>query len=114
MSIVIGWTGAYTSNLPTTLFSEPRKQALVECVRHRHYNFNHFDHTYMDYCAPVYDDYKICVLTKSQFDEVMNLAYSEMHIGQRLMPSDTIKREPINSVIYEKEKFEPKDGVNNE
>ena len=78
--IQIGWTGAYTTNLPTTPFSEPRKQALVECIKRRHYNFNHFDHEYMDYCAPVYEDHKVCVLSKTQFDEVMDLAYLEMRM----------------------------------
>lgn len=111
--IQIGWTGAYTSNLPTTPFSEPRKQALVECIKRRHYNFTHFSHEYMDYCAPVYEDNKICILTKAQFDEVMDLAYSEIRMGQRLMPSEAIKRSPINGVLYEKEKYEPKDGENN-
>ena len=110
--IVIGWTSAYTTNLPTTSFSEPRKQALIECIKRRHYNFNHFDHEYMDYCAPVYEDHKICVLTKAQFDEVMNLAYAEMSIGRRLMPVDTIKRDAIDDVLYEKKDFQPKDGEN--
>lgn len=111
--IVIGWTGGYTSNLPTTPFSEPRKQALVECIRRRHYNFNHFDHEYMDYCTPVYEDHKICTLNKAQFDEIMDLAYSEIHVGQRLMPADAIKRKAIDGVIYEKEKWEPKEDENN-
>ncbi len=111
---LIGWTGAYTSNLPITTFSELRKQALVECIKHRHYCFNHFDHEYIDYCAPVYDDRKICVLTKTQFDEVMELAYAEMSMSQRLMPSDAIKREPINGILYEKKDYEPKEGESNE
>ena len=111
--ITIGWTGAYTTNLPTTPFSEPRKQALVECIKRRHYNFTHFSHEYMDYCAPVYEDNKICILTKAQFDEVMNLAYAEINMGQRLMPSEAIKRAPINEVLYEKKDFEPKEDENN-
>lgn len=110
MKKIIGWTGAYTTNLPTTPFSEPRKLALVECIKHRHYNFNHFDHEYMDYCTPVYEDHKICVLTRAQFDEVMNLVYSEILIGQRLMPSDAIKRTAIDGILYEKKDFEPKEG----
>lgn len=111
--IVIGWTSAYITTLPTTPFSEPRKQALVECIRHRHYNFNHFDHEYMDYCTPVYEDHKVCVLNKVQFDEVMDLAYAEIRMGQRLMPADVIKRNSINGVVYEKEKWEPKEDENN-
>lgn len=111
--IVIGWTSSYTTNLPTTSFSEPRKQALIECIKRRHYNFNHFDHEYMDYCAPVYEDHKVCVLTKAQFDEVMDLVYSEISMGQRLMPSDAIKIRPVNGVLYEKEKYIPKEDENN-
>jgi hypothetical protein len=111
--IQIGWTSAYTTNLPTTPFSEPRKKALIECIRRRHYNFNHFDHEYMDYCTPVYEDHKVCVLTKAQFDEVMSLAYAEIRMGQRLMPSDAIKRDVIDGVLYEKKDFEPKEGENN-
>lgn len=111
--IVIGWTGAYTTNLPTTPFSESRKQALVECIKHRHYNFTHFNHEFLDYCCPVYKDSKICVLTKPQFDDVMSEAYAEMSLGVRLMPMDAIKREPIDGILYEKEKFEPKEGEEN-
>lgn len=111
--IIIGWTSSYTTNLPTTSFSAPRKQALVECIKRRHYNFNHFDHEYMDYCAPVYEDHKVCVLTKAQFDEVMDLVYSEISMGQRLMPSDAIKIQPMNGVLYEKEKYIPKEDENN-
>ena len=97
MNKVIGWTGAYTTNLPTTPFSEPRKQALAECIKRRHYNFTHFSHEYMDYCAPVYEDYKICILTKVQFDEVIDLAYSEMCMGNRLMPMDASVRASSHS-----------------
>jgi hypothetical protein len=67
----------------------------------------------MDYCCPVYEDKKICTLTKAQFDEVMHKAYATMPIGTRLMPSDVIKREPINGTLYEKSDYEPKDGENN-
>ena len=111
--IVVGWTGAYTTNLPTTPFSEPRKQALVECIRHRHYNFTHFNHEFMEYCAPVYEDGKICILTKSQFDEVIAEAYAEISLGARLMPMDAIKREPFNGVLYERKEFEERARENN-
>ena len=43
----------------------------------------------------------------------MNEAYKDIPLGERLMPMDVIKRKPINSVLYEKEKFEPKDGETN-
>lgn len=111
---LVGWTGAYTSNLSTTSFSELRKQALVECIKHRHYNFTHFNHEFLDYCCPVYEDGKICVLTKPQFDEVMAEAYAEIRLGRRLMPADTIKREPIDGILFEKESYEKEWCENNE
>lgn len=110
---IVGWTGAYTTNLPTTTFSEERKRALVECVRRRHYNFTHFSHEYMDYCCPVYEDMKICILTKPQFDDVMAKAYAEISLGNRLSPMDAIKRNPIDGVLYEKKEYEPKEGESN-
>lgn len=110
---LVGWTGAYTSNLPTTSFSESRKEALVECIKRRHYNFTHFNHEFLDYCCPVYEDMKICILTKPQFDEVIAEAYAEMKLGTRLMPIDAIKRSPIDGVLYEKKDYEPKEGENN-
>ena len=110
---LVGWAGAYTSNLPTAEFSAERKRMLVECIRHRHYNFTHFSHEYMDYCCPVYDDMKICVLTKAQFDDVMSDAYVEISLGNRLYPVDAIKRDPVNGILYEKKDYEPKEGENN-
>ena len=105
---VVGWTGAYTSGYQTVPFTSERKQALIECIRRRHYNFTHFNHEYMDYCAPLYEDNKICILTKPQFDEVMDSIYTNIPLGPRLMPIDAIKRQPINNVIYEKNDYEPK------
>jgi hypothetical protein len=50
------------------------------------------------------------VLTKQEWDSVMDEAWADYPRGARLMPEDEIDREPINSVLYEKEKWEPKDG----
>ena len=111
---IVGWCGAYTSNLPTTTLSEERKRALIECIRRRHYNFTHFSHEYMDYCCPVFEDMKICILTKPQFDDIMSKAYAEISLGNRLSPVDAIKREPISGVLYEKAEYEPKEGEDNE
>lgn len=111
---LVGWTGAYTSNCPTSTFTEERKQSLIQCIKHRHYNFTHFNHEFLDYCCPVYEDGKICVLTKPQFDDVMSEAYDEISLGARLMPIDAIKRDPIDGILYEKKDYEPKDGENNE
>ena len=102
---VVGWTGAWDGAVPTVTFTAERKKALVERIRKRKYNFNHFDHEMLG-CAPVYDDKVMCVLTKSQFDSVMEEVYKDMPRGQRLLPQDIITRPPKNGVLYEKEKFE--------
>ena len=102
--IVVGWSDAYGSAVPTVSFTAERKKALVERIRKRRYNFNHFDHEMLG-CAPVYDDKVMCVLTKAQFDTVMNEAYKEMPRGQRLLPQDVIEDTPVNGILYEKKKF---------
>ena len=112
MTRVIGWTDAYTTQYPSVSFTEERRKALVERIRKRRYNFNHFDHEMLG-CAPFYDDKVICVLTKSQFDAVMAEAYKEIPRGQRLMPQDVIEDKPINGVLYEKKKFYMEGESNN-
>ena len=107
---VIGWTSAYLSDYPQVSFTDERKKALVERIRKREYNFNYSDHQTISYCAPFYSDNTYCILTKPQWDAVMDEAYGDNPRGARLMPMDVIDRKPINSVIYEKEKFEPKGG----
>ena len=110
---VIGWCDTYTSALPTTEFSEPRRRALVERIRKRKYDFNFTDYQFLPYCCAVYEDGKICVLNKQQFDETMHEAWKDIPRTERLMPMDVIDRQPINSVLYEKEKWEPKESENN-
>ena len=112
MTKVIGWTDAYTTQYPTVSFTEERRRALIERIRKRRYNFNHFDHEMLG-CAPFYDDKMICVLTKSQFDAVMDEVYKEIPRGQRLMPQDVIEDKPINGVLYEKKKFYTEGDGNN-
>lgn len=112
MTKVIGWTDAYTTQYPTVSFTEERRKALIERIRKRRYNFNHFDHEMLG-CAPFYDDKVICILTKSQFDSVMTEAYKEIPRGQRLMPQDAIDDKPINGVLYEKKKFYMEGEQNN-
>lgn len=112
MNTVIGWTSAY-DGYPTVTFTNDRKKALVERIRKRNYNFNHFDHEMLPYGVPFYNDKVICVLTKSQWDSVMDEAYKDMPRGARLMPMDAITRAPKNGVLYEKEKFESEGDVNN-
>ena len=107
---VIGWTSTYFSSYPETSFTDERRKALIERIRKRGYNFNFFDHQNLDYCAPFYSDNVFCALTKSQWDSVMNEAYKNDPRGPRLIPQDAINRQPINSVLYEKEKFEPKEN----
>ena len=110
---VIGWVGAYMSGFKPETFTNAHRAAMVECIRRRHYNFTHADHSYMDYAAPLFDSGKICVLTKPQFDDVMDAVYADIPRGARLMPEDAIKRQPINGTIYENEKYEPKEGADN-
>lgn len=105
---VIGWTSAYLSSYPTAEYTEERKKALVDRIRKRQYNFTHQAHQTLFYTAPFYSDEKVCVLTKTQWDEAISAAYKEEPLGPRLMPEDVIDRKPINDVLYEKEKWEPK------
>lgn len=109
---VIGWSDAYGNAIPTVTFTAERQKALVERIRKRRYNFNHFDHEMLG-CAPVYDDKVMCVLTKAQFDTVMNEAYKEIPRGQRLLPQDVIDDVPANGILYEKKKFYMEGEQNN-
>ena len=108
---VIGWSDAYGDAVPTVTFTSERKKALVERIRKRRYNFNHFDHEMLG-CAPVYNDKVKCVLTKSQFDAVMSEAYKDMPRGARLLPHDVITKPPKNGILFEKDKF-AEEGENN-
>ena len=108
---VIGWSDAYGGAVPTVTFTSERKKALVERIKKRRYNFNHFDHEMLG-CAPVYDDKVMCILTKSQFDDVMSEAYKDVPRGQRLLPQDIIEDKVVNGVLYEKKKFY-QEGENN-
>lgn len=106
---VIGWTSLYDDVYPATSFTPERKKALAERIRKRGYNFTHFDHEMMPYCIPVYSDKVVCKLSKSQLDSAMNEAYKETPIGARLMPMDVISSKPVNGILYEKDKFVPKE-----
>lgn len=109
---VVGWTDAYGRAVPTVTFTAERCKALVERIRKRKYNFNHFDHEMLG-CAPVYDDKVMCVLTKSQFDKVMDEAYKDVPRGQRLLPQDIIDDKVVNGILYEKKKFYMEGESNN-
>jgi hypothetical protein len=108
---VVGWCDAYGGVVPTVAFTAERKKALVERIKKRRYNFNHFDHEMLS-CAPVYDDKVMCVLTKSQFDDVMSEVYKDVPRGQRLLPQDIITRPLKNGILFEKDKF-AEEGDNN-
>ena len=110
--IVIGWSDAYGNVLPTVKFTTERKKALIERIRKRRYNFNHFDHEMLG-CAPVYDDKVMCVLTKAQFDDVMSEAYKDIPRGQRLLPQDAIEDKVVDGILYEKKKFYQEGDHNN-
>lgn len=110
---VIGWVDAYLSDYSAVSLTDERKRALVERIRKRGYNFTYEMHQTVPYCAPLYKDKVICVLTKPQWDSVMDEAYGEYPRGARLMPMDVITRAPKNGVLYEKEKFETEGDGNN-
>lgn len=110
---VIGWVDCWTSPYSSVAFTEERRKALVERIRKRKYNFNYMDHQTLPYCAPLYKDKVLCVLTKQQWDSVMEEAYKDSPRGSRLMPMDVITRLPKNGVLYEKEKFENEGDGNN-
>ena len=110
---VVGWSDAYGGVVPTVTFTAERKKALVERIRKRKYNFNHFDHEMLG-CAPVYDDKVMCVLTKAQFDDVMSDVYRDVPRGQRLLPQDAIDDMPVAGILYEKKKFYQEGDGNNE
>lgn len=103
--IVVGWCDAYTTTYPTSTFTKDKKQALVERIRKRRYNFTHFDHEMLSYCCPFFSDKTTCILTKAQLDEVMNEVYKDIPRGQRLLPMDAIEDAPVKGVLYEKKKF---------
>ena len=108
---VIGWSDAYGGAVPTVTFTSERRKALVERIRKRRYNFNHFDHEMLG-CAPVYNDRVMCVLTKAQFDSVMDESYGDMKRGPRLLPQDIIAKPMKNGILFEKEKFEEGENGN--
>ena len=104
---VIGWTSAYLSSYETTDFTLDRRKALVERIRKREYDFT-FDHHQFDlYGAPFYSDNVLCVLSRSEWDSVMEEAHKDRPRTARLTPEDVIYRNPIDGVLYEKEKWEP-------
>lgn len=103
--IVIGWTSAYLSDYPEATFTQERRKALVERIRKRRYNFNYTDQVTLPYCAPFFSDKTHSVLSKMQWDSVMDEAYKDISRGPRLMPMDVIEDKPVNGVLYEKKKF---------
>lgn len=103
--ITIGWTSAYLSPYKTVEFTEERRRALVERIRKREYDFTFNDHQFASYGAPFYSDGVICVLTKREWDSVMEEVYKDRPRTARLMPEDVIEFAPVNGVLYEKEKW---------
>lgn len=111
---VQGWCDAYLTNCKTTPFNNERKRALIECMKKRRYNFNHADHLLMCYCAPVYNDSRVCVLTKQEFDDVMSEVYKDIPRGARRLPMDAIEARPQDGILYEHEKYMKNGGETNE
>lgn len=107
--IVTGWTSAYLSPYSIAEYTIERKKALVDRIKKRKYNFTHQAHQTLFYAAPFYSDERVCVLSKTQWDEAISEAYKDMPLGARTMPEDVIDLEPVNDVLYEKEKWIPKE-----
>jgi hypothetical protein len=103
---VIGWVTAYDNPYKSSPFTKEKRKALIERIRKRRYNFQHFDHEMLSHGAPFYNDNTFCILTKQQWDSVMQEAYSEMPRGERLMPVDAITRPAKRGILFEKDKFE--------
>ena len=105
---VVGWTSAFLSPYKTVEFTNERRKMLIDRIKKRQYNFTHTDHQFLSYTAPFYEDGVICVLNKQEFDSVMDEVYAEYPRGARLMPEDVIELEPVDEVLFEKEKWIPK------
>ena len=105
MNAVIGWVDAYLSDYPTVTFTEERKKALVERIRKRGYNFTYDAHQTLSYCAPLFKDKVYCILTREQWNSVIDEAYKEIPRKGHLIPMDVIEDKPVNGVLYEKKKF---------
>ena len=102
---VIGWVTAYDNSYKSSPFTKEKRKALIERIKKRRYNFQHFDHEMLSYAAPFYNDHTFCILTKPQFDSVMQEVYSDIPRGARLMPMDVITGPAKGGVLYEKNKF---------
>lgn len=102
---VIGWVDAYLSPYQTVTFTEEHERALVERIRKRRYNFTYQSHQTLPYCAPFYEDKTLCVLTKTQWDNVLAKAYKEVPMGPSLIPMDVIEEAPAEEILFEKPKF---------
>ena len=111
-NFVMGWVDAYGSNFPIAAFSSERKKALIEKIRQRKYNFNFQDSQFLPNCCPYYDDGKICILTKREFDETMQEAWYDSSRGARLLPMDVLTAKGKNGVLYEKVKYKEEDENN--
>lgn len=109
-NFIVGWVGAYDGNYPIATFSSERKKALVEKIRQRKYNFNFTDSQFLPNCTPYYNDGKICILTKKEFDETMQEAWKDRLGGARLLPMDVINLPIKRGVLYEKEKYMKEDN----
>ena len=101
--IVVGWTDCWNENCPTVTFTNERRKALVERVKKRKYNYSY--QLFMNpYTTPVYDDNAKCILTKSEWDNVLADAYGDDKLPQRCTPMDVLEIKKYG-VLWEKEKF---------
>lgn len=100
---VVAWTSCYEDRYPTVTFTPERQKALVERVKRRGYNFS-YQMFLTPYTTPVYDDGCKTLLTKSEWDNVLAVAYGDSKMPPRCTPMDvlTVKK---HEALWEKEKF---------
>lgn len=109
MEKLIGWTSAYVTDYKELPLTKEREQAIVEVVRRRHYDFTYNDMCYLPYCCPIFEDKTISMPNRSQWEQIMSKVYSNIARTHRLIPSDAIKRQPIEDIIYENKNDEPQE-----
>lgn len=109
---LIGWTSAWLSPYSQAPLTEEKRMALVGCIRKRKYNFTYQSHQSLPYAAPLFKDNTYCLLTKPQWDAVMDEAYGDNPRGARKLPMDVITSPPKNDVLFEKKKFDTEGDAN--
>lgn len=105
---VMGWIDPYGTEFEKAKYTPERRDALVTRIKKRKYYFNFFDHEMLG-VVPLYSDYKYCILTKPELDEVFARAYKDIDIECRKLPYDEEETIKYGGILYEKHKYIPKE-----